>query len=754
VVTRNAAFDTEGNNTAATAQSLGANEGALGHAGGSTILYGSTRGGQLFTIDLSTGAGSLVGNLPIQTTEIEFDILTSRAFAQAPDGSFFGQEFDINSGAGIGGTISNGASFNGMEWVGSTLYATAIGGPGGPSTLRTLNPFAGTSTIIGPTGFGPIAGLAFDPSSGIMYGITGGPTGNLLRLNLTTGAATLIGPTGFRAGSLEVGPDGLLYGGGTGPDESKIFRINPATGASTLIGTTGIGAPGTADVTGLALVVTGSDDWYSVALPGTANALRLETSTPGDGVGEPINTFNPEIELYDDTGTTLIAVGVAMADGRNETLVVTGLTPGATYKVRVSGQDGTRGEYFLTRNFNFSAVVTELTVGSPINENDTATLTGTFSDLDAEDTHTVVIDWGPGEGSTTLSLAAGVLTFSATHQYLDDNPTGTLSDVYSIEVTVADNRFGSDSEGVDLTVNNVAPEVAPISGPSSGVRGQPLAFAGSFTDVGTLDIHAVSWDFGDGTVIADLLVPPGHVYTTNGVYTVTLSVRDDDGGLTSVSKTVMITSVAVQEDPCDPAKTALVVGGTTEDDIIDFSPVGNLGDIEVSINGTSEGVFRPTGHIIAYGQSGDDDIEVAGSIRLEAWLYGDAGNDRLKTGAGASLLLGGDGDDELLGGLGRGILIGGRGEDRLRGGRGEDILIGGSTVYDALVQPLCAITDIWNSTLEPYEVRIGRLRLLLNPYSVIDDGEADLLTGTSGLDWFFAGVGDFLTDDHDDEIVG
>jgi Ca2+-binding RTX toxin-like protein len=325
--------------------------------------------------------------------------------------------------------------------------------------------------------------------------------------------------------------------------------------------------------------------------------------------------------------------------------------------------------------------------------------------------------------------------------------------VYSIAVTVADNRFGSDSESVDLTVDNVAPDVL-VSGPSSGVRGQALAFSGSFTDVGTLDTHAVSWDFGDGTVIADLLIPPSHVYTTNGVYTVTLSVRDDDGGLTSVNKTVTITSVALQDDPCDPEKTALVVGGTTENDVIDFTPLGNLGDIEVFINGISEGVFRPTGHIIAYGQSGDDDIEVGASITLEAWLYGDAGNDRLKGAAGASILLGGDGDDELLGGLGRGILIGGRGEDRLRGGSGEDILIGGSTAYDALIQPLCTITDIWNSTIEPYEVRIGRLRLLLNPYSVIDDGEADLLTGTSGLDWFFAGVADFLTDDHDDETVG
>jgi Ca2+-binding RTX toxin-like protein len=524
------------------------------------------------------------------------------------------------------------------------------------------------------------------------------------------------------------------------------------TATQTIFGLTS-GAPGTVQ---LVLQTEPDPDWYSISLPGTANALRLQTSTPADGPGEPVNTLNPKIELYDSTGTTLIASGVARPDGRNESIVVTGLTPGATYKVRVTGEGGTTGEYFLTRDFNFSPVVTGLSV-SPIKENETATLTGTISDLDAMDTHQVVITWGPGEGSTTLNLAAGVLTFSTTHQYLDDNPTGTASDIYPLSVTVTDNRFGSDSKSVNLTVNNVAPDVT-LSGPSSGLHGLALDFSGAFTDVGTLDTHQVRWDFGDGTVIdfhptTDLnaLAPPSHIYAANGVYTLTLSIRDDDTSVTSVSQTVTITSVVIQADPCDPTKTALAVAGTEGNDTIVFNPTGNLGDINVSINGVSQGVFRPTGHIIAYGLAGDDDIQVSGSIGLDAWLYGGGGNDRLKGGAGASLLLGGDGDDQLNGGKGRSILVGGRGEDRLVGGSGEDILIGGFTTHDADILFWCSVADGWKST-DVNAVRVARLRHFLDD-AVIDDGEADKLTGASGLDWFFDGEGDALTDYHDYEIL-
>ncbi|HEV3443853.1 MAG TPA: SdrD B-like domain-containing protein, partial [Gemmataceae bacterium] len=55
-----------------------------------------------------------------------------------------------------------------------------------------------------------------------------------------------------------------------------------------------------------------------------------------------------------------------------------------------------------------------------INENDSTTLSGSFSDPGVYDAHTVTIDWGDGR-STTLQLPAGAQQFSGvSHQYFDD----------------------------------------------------------------------------------------------------------------------------------------------------------------------------------------------------------------------------------------------------------------------------------------------------------------------------------------------
>ena len=53
---------------------------------------------------------------------------------------------------------------------------------------------------------------------------------------------------------------------------------------------------------------------------------------------------------------------------------------------------------------------------------------GTFADPGTLDVHTVTINWGDGSSHTVLNLAVGARTYSASHQYLDDNPTGTASD--------------------------------------------------------------------------------------------------------------------------------------------------------------------------------------------------------------------------------------------------------------------------------------------------------------------------------------
>jgi hypothetical protein len=233
-------------------------------------MYASTSYGEYLSIDLATGAGTLVGYLPFGgtygATEIDYDPISGRAFVQARDGGFIGSEFNPFNGAAIGSPISDGASFTGLEFIAGTLYGTAIYGPCAASELRTLDPWSGASTLIGPTGVGPISGLAYDTGTATLFGITGCSSGHskLLRLNLTTGAATVLDTLGFEAGSLEFGPDGQLYAGGSFQGSGALFRIDPATGVSTFIGYSGF-----VSLTGLMLGPECHSSYTDIRLAGT-----------------------------------------------------------------------------------------------------------------------------------------------------------------------------------------------------------------------------------------------------------------------------------------------------------------------------------------------------------------------------------------------------------------------------------------------------------------------------------------------------
>jgi hypothetical protein len=114
-----------------------------------------------------------------------------------------------------------------------------------------------------------------------------------------------------------------------------------------------------------------------------------------------------------------------------------------------------RNDVAVIVGFTISSLT--VTPGTTINENDTVTVDGAVFPKPAG-TSTVTISWGDGTPDTTLNLPAGETTFSSMHQYLDDNPTGTPSDVYTITVTVTDDTSGdSDTQMIVETVNNVPP---------------------------------------------------------------------------------------------------------------------------------------------------------------------------------------------------------------------------------------------------------------------------------------------------------
>ena len=210
----------------------------------------------------------------------------------------------------------------------------------------------------------------------------------------------------------------------------------------------------------------------------------------------------------------------------------------------------------------------------------------------------------------------------------------------------------------------------------------------------------------------------------------------------------------------------LIVGGTTGADTIVIKPADTSGDLAVSINGATVGVYHATGQIVVYAQAGDDNVQMQTAkigkatvwVSTPAILFGGDGNDTLSVSGSTAgnILEGGAGNDTLIGGGGRDILIGGAGADVLRGGAGDDILIGGTTDWDANLTALASLRAEWGRTDLTYQGRINHLTgavsgglngsYFLNAQTVHDDNAADQLFGEGGTDWFLIGVLDSLGD--------
>jgi Ca2+-binding RTX toxin-like protein len=255
-------------------------------------------------------------------------------------------------------------------------------------------------------------------------------------------------------------------------------------------------------------------------------------------------------------------------------------------------------------------------------------------------------------------------------------------------------------------------------------------------------------------------------------------------GHTSAAATQAVaiaTAVSVQPDPRDATKQALVIDGTASADTIVVSAAAGNG-VTVSINGATVGTFAldggvPFGRIIVNAGDGNDVVQLTGGLNVSALLFGGNGNDTLDaTGSSAAnALVGGAGMDTLIGGSGNDVLIGGLGTDTIDGSGGDDILIGGTTKYDSDQAALCAILAEWGRTDETYATRVSHLKappkgrtgvggvngsIFLNTSTVFDDAATDVLTGGSGMDWFFAKLSgkrvtnpDTLTDKTSTETV-
>ncbi|WP_185749101.1 vWA domain-containing protein [Humibacillus xanthopallidus] len=167
-------------------------------------------------------------------------------------------------------------------------------------------------------------------------------------------------------------------------------------------------------------------------------------------------------------------------------------------------------------------------------------------DVSVPEGSTVALD-GTGSSDTEGPLAAyawsgadaavGSITDAgsaiATYNGLDDGV-----DTATLEVTDAGGL--TDTDTATVTVTNVAPSLTLTTCPTDPNQiGTNVSFAGSFTDPGTADTHTMTVNWGDGTSTGPSAAtsPVGgtHPYATAGIFDITVTVADDDGG--SDSKT-------------------------------------------------------------------------------------------------------------------------------------------------------------------------------------------------------------------------
>jgi PKD repeat protein len=185
-------------------------------------------------------------------------------------------------------------------------------------------------------------------------------------------------------------------------------------------------------------------------------------------------------------------------------------------------------------------------------EGDSINFAGSATDSDTGD---CIVDYSGGAARTGNNQfgQADQWPYSL-HWDLDNNgiyetrgmtASRTWNDDYNglVWVKVWDSFGLADTDSTSLTVTNVAPTAD--AGPDQEVNeGDVVSFSGSASDPSPLDTLTYSWDFGDGSAVVTGTLKPKHTYCDNDIYTVILTVTDDDGGSTSDTLTVTVNNVA------------------------------------------------------------------------------------------------------------------------------------------------------------------------------------------------------------------
>jgi PKD repeat protein len=182
--------------------------------------------------------------------------------------------------------------------------------------------------------------------------------------------------------------------------------------------------------------------------------------------------------------------------------------------------------------------------------------------------------------------ATGVTT---SHSYAE-------AGIYTVTLTLTDDDGDVGSTSSTKTVLNRSPVVSFTESATVVLTGEPIYFdaSGSYDPDGIISSYL--WSFGDGSTGTGKTVD--HWYVDNGIYTVTLTVVDNDGGTASASD----------------VKTVL-----NRPPVALFSETAETVHIGEAITFNASGSYDPDGHIVSYFWDFGDGTNATGVVVSHAY---------------------------------------------------------------------------------------------------------------------------------------
>ncbi|HEX9375604.1 MAG TPA: VCBS repeat-containing protein [Actinomycetota bacterium] len=186
--------------------------------------------------------------------------------------------------------------------------------------------------------------------------------------------------------------------------------------------------------------------------------------------------------------------------------------------------------------------LTNVQATSPVPEGGATTLTGDVT-TDCPGGTTLHVSWGDGHQEDFQGPSPSG-PFTETHTYVDDDPSGTPSDTYSIQVGLlaCDERTSAETS---VVVNNVRPRFTSLSATTPVALGQSTTVSGAFADPG-LDSFTLTITWGDGSSNqiqldqAQTSFQLKHKFLDPGLFVVGVNVTDDDTGAATRSLKVRV----------------------------------------------------------------------------------------------------------------------------------------------------------------------------------------------------------------------